>query len=175
MSIFDINDDLFASTTEPEDIEHAIAILSEPYSKKRQVTDTYTWEEFEAGYRSVFPERNGFLFKNAEGAVVGIATFEALLPSLTSACIHGAIKREFWGKGYAKEIMDFIKEYLFSIPEINKIEITEPIPNLSISHLAKSNGFKLEASIANRGLVNGRLTPMKIYGITREDYENGSV
>lgn len=112
-------------------------------------------------------------FEEDSEKMVGYSVLEGMLPSCQSVNIHGVLNREYWGSEYSDIAMKFLLGLIFRNAGLPKAEIIEMVPNMALRNYALRHGFKEEAKISHRVMVNGKSKPITIYALMREDW-NGN-
>lgn len=86
--------------------------------------------------------------------------------------VHGGLSKELFGKKYGAKSMEFIKDFVFNKKSATKLEGYLLHPNNFIKGYFKRGGLSKECELKDRILLDGKLSPINIYGLTREDYLN---
>ena len=144
-----LRDPFIASRTYFEAFDESVAIAL--YSQYMQVSGC-GWIGF---YKK---ERAGFLILEA-------VSFHPMIYA-----IHGGLSRKLFGKGYGKKSMDFVKHFVFEEKSATKLEGYILHPNNFLLGHFKRSGLVKECELKDRLLIEGKLSPINIYGLTRENY-----
>ena len=83
---------------------------------------------------------------------------------------HGGITRKLYGSGLPQKAFDFVKQFVFKEKGAKKLEGIIMHPNKLLEGYFKRGGLVKECEIRDRISVNKELFPIKIYGMTFEDY-----
>jgi hypothetical protein len=103
--------------------------------------------------------------KRAAYIILEIVSHKPLIYS-----VHGGLSKELFGKKYGAKSMEFIKDFVFNEKSATKLEGYLLHPNNFIKGYFKRGGLAKECELKNRILLDGKLSPINIYGLTREDY-----
>lgn len=80
--------------------------------------------------------------------------------------------KDYWGKGYAKEIRQLLIEYAFKEVGLNRVYSYVWTENKKMINLNKSIGFEVEGLLRNDMFSHGEYMSRYIMGILKEDYLN---
>lgn len=84
-------------------------------------------------------------------------------------CYH--LKKEHWGKGYATEASRKIIDFCFKKLKFRKIYADTDPNNLASQRVLEKLGFKLEGTIRERNLVNGKWLDELDYGLLKMEWK----
>ena len=84
--------------------------------------------------------------------------------------IHGGYNSELYGKNIGKMTMQFAKFWVFEVAKAHKLEGYILKPNNLIKGYYKYGGLQEECRMKDRILIDGKPSPITIYGLTSEDY-----
>jgi RimJ/RimL family protein N-acetyltransferase len=77
-----------------------------------------------------------------------------------------------WGKGIAVEMVELLLRYAFEDLSLNRIYAYAIDFNLGSIRVKEKCGFQLEGTLNQDHYVNGKFHDVKLFGITRERWEN---
>ena len=77
--------------------------------------------------------------------------------------------REFWGKGIMIEVMPIICKYGFDILGLHRIEGLVETDNLKCKNAMKKLDFKLEGTMRDCEMKNGKFISLDIYAKLRSE------
>ena len=77
----------------------------------------------------------------------------------------------FWNKGYCTEAVGKLLEFGFEELKLNKIHAHHFINNPASGHVLLKSGMKLEGTLKQHVMKDGRHLDIRTYGIVKEDYE----
>lgn len=86
----------------------------------------------------------------------------------------GIGEKDYWGKGYAKEVRKVLLEYAFKELGLNKIYSYVWTENEKMINLNKSIGFKIEGNLEQDIFSHGEYRNRIIMGILRDNYLQNS-
>ncbi len=84
----------------------------------------------------------------------------------------GIGNKDYWGKGYAKEIRRVLLEYAFEDLGLNKVYSYVWSENIKMINLNKSVGFEIEGLLRSDIFSHGQYRDRYIMSILKEDYLN---
>jgi len=99
---------------------------------------------------------------------LGAGGFNDLSKQLKKAEIGFWLLPEFWGKGYMQEAMPIICEYGFKELELERIEGFVESKNIRCKTAIEKLDFKLERTIRDSELKNGKFISTDIYSKLKE-------
>ncbi len=82
----------------------------------------------------------------------------------------GIGNKDYWGKGYAKEVMLLLLNYAFKELGLNRIYSYVWTDNEKMINLNKSVGFKIEGLLRKDIFSHGEYRDRYIMSILKEDY-----
>ena len=82
------------------------------------------------------------VLKDEKKAVIGIAEIYNYEPEKEKASIGYRFLKEYWGKGYATETVEALKEYLFGKTDVRKITAHVMAENAASGSVLIKNGFE---------------------------------
>jgi RimJ/RimL family protein N-acetyltransferase len=83
----------------------------------------------------------------------------------------GTPETEARGKGYAKEAVGLLVEYLLSGYPVERVASFTDVENTPAQRVLESLGFRREGVLRRASFRDGRWCNMAIYGILREEWE----
>lgn len=87
-----------------------------------------------------------------------------------SCSIDIKIAKEYQGKGYGKETIAILCDYIFNELNLNRIYVNILEYNKGSQKIFESNGFKKEGEQRQAIYKNGKYNDLFIYGLIKEDY-----
>ncbi len=92
---------------------------------------------------------------------------------LHQRCLFGIIlKREFWGRKYAKEAMTVFLHYLFEQINLQRIHLEVLEGNKKAIALYEKSGFQREGVLRKHCFQDGSFQDIIIMGLLREEFRN---
>jgi len=88
------------------------------------------------------------------------------------ADIGYALHSRQWGKGYAKEALRPVLDYVFDTLKLRRVEADIDPRNTSSCKLVEGLGFRHEGLLRERWLVDDALQDSAIYGLLARDWRN---
>jgi [ribosomal protein S5]-alanine N-acetyltransferase len=79
-------------------------------------------------------------------------------------------ERDFWGKGYASEVLQLVLDYVFNRLNLHKISAGANSSNKSSLRIFEKAGFKIEGRRKEELYVDGKYHDGIIMGLTKEDF-----
>ncbi|TRY32152.1 GNAT family N-acetyltransferase [Aliiglaciecola sp. M165] len=157
-------DELFAIFSDPRVIEHYdVERFKDPDEAVKLV------EYFDARFDSDTGIRWA-IRENHSGQFVGTCGFTHWNQYDHSAVIGYELSPMFWGKGYAREAIHQICQFIFDENfhfYVHRIEALILPSNLPSQTLVKKLGFKLEGTLKEKCYWNGDFHDMQMYGLIR--------
>jgi|TARA_Y100000310_G_scaffold156945_1_gene156358 hypothetical protein len=86
--------------------------------------------------------------------------------------LHGGISRKLYGSGLPQLAFNYVKQFVFEERGAEKLEGIIMHPNKLLEGYFKRGGLTKECEIKNRVSVDSKLFPIKLFGMTLEDYKN---
>ncbi len=121
----------------PEDIEHVLKISEECFNSDAWNRKAFEREfELEHSYRFVIEEG---------GVIVGYAVVWRIFEDATLMSI--AIRKDMWGKGYGKRLMEFLIDYFRG--KVQRFLLDVRRSNIRAIRLYQSLGFKIVSERKN--------------------------
>jgi diamine N-acetyltransferase len=80
-------------------------------------------------------------------------------------------RKEYWNKGYGRDILLTLLRYGFEILNLNRIQLRVMEFNARAVHLYESIGFVREGSLREAHFYRGRYWDMHLYAILRAEWE----
>ncbi|MCY7354642.1 MAG: GNAT family N-acetyltransferase [Lysobacter sp.] len=77
-----------------------------------------------------------------------------------------------WGKGYAKEALRLVLDYVFDTLKLRRVEADIDPRNTGSCKLVQGLGFRHEGLLRERWLVDDALQDSAIYGLLARDWHN---
>lgn len=104
------------------------------------------------------------------GRVVGTCTLLNVDKLHRRAELGYALNREFWGGGYATEMVELIIAFAFGPMDLHRLEADVHPDNLASIRLLEKQGFKREGYLRERWHHLGRVEDGVFYGLLRPDW-----
>lgn len=82
------------------------------------------------------------------------------------------LKREFWGKEYAREAMDIFLYYLFNHINVQRVYLEVLEDNDRAKNLYETFGFQCEGVLRKHCFQDGRFKNVVIMGLLREEFDS---
>lgn len=103
--------------------------------------------------------------------VVGTAEVFGIDSRIEKVDIGYSICEEYWGKGIATEVVQFLTKYLFEQIEANRIQAHVMPENIPSNKVLQKNDYVLEGLIRQGAFWNGKgIVDLNKYAFLREDY-----
>ncbi len=122
-------------------------------------------------------------FENRESVCWVVCLAEKMKPVVGTVEIFGidsrtekvdigySICEEYWGKGIATEVVQFLTKYLFEKIEVNRIQAHVMPENIPSNKVLQKNNYILEGLVRQGAFWNGKgIVDLNQYAILREDY-----
>lgn len=107
-----------------------------------------------------------------QGALIGTCGFNSWDPSNFSTVIGYELLPEYWGKGYASEVVACLVEMAFSeqLPlPINRIEAFVVDGNHGSNNVLTKCGFVHEGCLRDKGYWNDQFADMNVFSLLKRD------
>ena len=104
-------------------------------------------------------------------AVIGTTTLYDLDPDNRRCGIGYALRYDRWGQGLAREAMETLLAFCFSILPLRRLEADVDPRNLRSCKLLERLGFRPEGLLRERWEVAGEITDSAIYGLLKHQWE----
>jgi len=85
---------------------------------------------------------------------------------------YGIDRKEDRGKGYAREAVNLLIDYLFLTKNIERVQVTINADNLASQKLIERCGFKNEGRLRNADYINGNYSDVLIYGLLMPEWRS---
>lgn len=72
---------------------------------------------------------------------------------------------QYWGKGIVSEVLPRVIEYLFETKNLHRIEALLEAGNDSSCQVLRKVGFKLEGTLRDYEIKNGRFISLLLYSL----------
>ncbi len=110
--------------------------------------------------------------RNIDKKILGIVAYYTVHPFLKLLEIGFQIfSKEDRGRGYATEAVKLLLKFLFSSKNIERIQATTHVENVSSQKVLENNGFIREGELRCSLYRNGKYHNTYIYSILRRDWE----
>ena len=107
---------------------------------------------------------------NKNEVVVGYITYKEYEDSIGVYDIGITIGSRFWSRGYGKDAIKALLEFLFMQKGANRVELEVVAYNNRAINLYKGCGFIIEGKKRKRYFANGKHNDTYIMGILRDEY-----
>ena len=120
----------------------------------------------------VRPENDVFRFMilNKQGEVVGTLNTHSVERRDGTFSYGVAVRREFWGRGYASEAIRIVLKYFFAELRYQKCNVGIDDYNTESIRLHERLGFQLEGRLRRMRFTDGAYHDGLQYGITAEEF-----
>lgn len=123
------------------------------------------------------------LFENQEGwrwgielkakrQLIGTCGFHQWKPKHRCAEIGYDFRYEYWGKGFASEVVGRMLQFGFEEMNLHRIEADCHEDNIGSARVLEKAGFTLEGMWREREFEHGRFVNLKQYGILEDEYRS---
>lgn len=168
----------------PEDSKNIFAIFSDPEVIRHYDVEQFKdpaeglnlIEYFDARFKSGTGARWAVRDKST-GEFLGSCGFNNWNEFDYSAVIGYELNRKQWGKGYAKEAIDTIVDFIFDENfqfYVNRIEALILPSNLASAKVAQKCGFVFEGALRDKCYWNESFHDMNMFSLLRKDWLNKS-
>jgi RimJ/RimL family protein N-acetyltransferase len=114
-----------------------------------------------------------WMMVNREGEVVGTLNTHSVERRDGTFSYGVAVRREFWGRGYANEAIRIVLQYYFEELRYQKCTVDIDEYNVESIRLHERLGFQLEGRLRRMKFTRGKHWDCLKYGITREEFMRG--
>ena len=179
MFSFEIDDNLKLALPQPQMAEALTALVRDNLDRLKPwmpwATDDYSIERAHEWIRrtlSEFAEDGRF---NAviifDGRMAGTIGFHNLNKTNRSAEIGYWLAREFEGRGLITRSCSALVDYLFTVMDLNRVQINCNDANVRSRAVPERLGFKMEGTHRQVEFLHDRFGDLVIYAMLREEWE----
>ncbi|HVP15862.1 MAG TPA: GNAT family protein [candidate division Zixibacteria bacterium] len=163
---------------EREDVDYLVECVNgRPWGEyvgvSEQITKSQQMKYFDNP--SNLTESKWFIIQKKDGAKIGLMNHRLALPS---RCVElgalGLIPSE-QGKGYGTEATQLMVDYLFLSKDIERIQLTIHVENVTSQRVVERVGFKREGLLRKLLLIKGKWIDFYIYSILREEWKEPKI
>ena len=132
-------------------------------------------EEWISTHQAVFDEGDGVTFAitmRETGELVGAISLR-MANRFHRAEMGYWIGKPYWGKGYCTEAVKAVIAYGFDEMELNRILAYHLTRNPASGRVMEKAGMRYEGHLRQHVCKDGVYEDLKLYGIVRDDVENG--
>jgi len=133
-----------------------------------------SWSEVEKWFKTPLSSDDFVMLvieRNSDGRVLGFVAYYTTHPILKLLEIGFQVfSQEDRGKGYATEAVNLLLKFLFSSKNVERIQATTHVENLSSQKVLEKNGFKREGELRCSLYRNGKYHNTYIYSILRSEW-----
>ncbi len=132
-----------------------------------------TVEAIRTAYESLTPP-GGFVFtvRGLDGAVMGVACLDGILPFHGVGGLSIALGRPFWGQGYGREVLRLVLRFSFNELNLRRLTITVFDYNARAIRLYERLGFVREGVFRSFLVRDGEAHDMLLYGLLRSEWHD---
>lgn len=114
------------------------------------------------------------VFLQSDNSFIGFANIEIHIRNSSGGCgeIGYFILPEYWGSGYATEIVSKLIEVCFTHIKLHRVHARCNANNLKSEKVMKKAGMKKEGELRKVRFKNGRWDDEKHYGLLAEEWKN---
>lgn len=105
------------------------------------------------------------------GKMIGTCGFTAFDIINNSAEIGYVLNADYWGQGYAEEMIRKILDFGFNVLGLHRIEAKMMCQNTSSSKVAEKCGMRFEGTLRESVLAKGKYVDVKVFAITETNYK----
>ncbi|CAM4438660.1 GNAT family N-acetyltransferase [Paenibacillus tarimensis] len=116
------------------------------------------------------PDALHLVIEDAGGNLAGYLIVNGLDDPNRSVCLT-RIALQTQGKGYGKEAIRLIVEWLFAHTNVHRIWLDVKDFNLRALHVYRSSGFTIEGTLRDAVLRDGKYESLIVMSILRTEYE----
>ena len=128
--------------------------------------------EFEKMSENNPSERKVFIIEKKDGAKIGLVFhFNMVAPYVKMLEFGYALVPSERGKGYCTEAAKIMVDYLFLSKDMDCIQATTDVGNISSQKVLEKAGFQKEGIMRKRFFGNGEWRDMNLYSILREEWK----
>jgi ribosomal-protein-alanine N-acetyltransferase len=88
------------------------------------------------------------------------------------AAVGYLLGKQYWGKGYATEVLLAVIAYLFEQTTVNRIDTFAWSENIASTRVMEKAGMRFEGLARQKRFAKGAFRDLKSYAILREDFFN---
>ncbi|MCF2945260.1 GNAT family N-acetyltransferase [Paenibacillus tarimensis] len=128
------------------------------------------WTREQHGEAMADPDALHLVIEDAGGNLAGYLIVNGLDDPNRSVCLT-RIALQTQGKGYGKEAIRLIVEWLFAHTNVHRIWLDVKDFNLRALHVYRSSGFTIEGTLRDAVLRDGKYESLIVMSILRTEYE----
>jgi RimJ/RimL family protein N-acetyltransferase len=110
----------------------------------------------------------------ADAAIVGMAGLFHFHETSRRAEIGYTLARAHWGQGLMHEALVALVDHAFSALDLNRLEADIDPRNVASARSLERLGFRHEALMRERWIVNGEVSDTGFYGLLRSEWQGDS-
>ncbi|MBE2217112.1 MAG: GNAT family N-acetyltransferase [Ignavibacteria bacterium] len=157
--------DVFEYASVPEVAEHV------SWEYHRNLSDSLHYLRFiTQQYESGFPAPWGIIHKGL-GKLIGTIGYHVWSLQSRYGEVGYALSIDFWNQGYVTEAFGAVIRFGFENMGLNRVEATCKLPNTASEKVMLKCGLTFEGIMKQKLFAKGQYHDLKLYGITKEDWE----
>ncbi|MEM0053123.1 MAG: GNAT family protein [Nitrososphaeria archaeon] len=134
-----------------------------------------SWGEVEKWFKTPISSEDFVILvieRNIDKKILGFVAYYTVHPFLKLLEIgYQIFSKEDRGKGYATEAVNLLLKFLFTSKNVERIQATTHVENVSSQKVLENNGFIREGELRCSLYRNGKYHNTYIYSILRRDWE----
>ena len=153
------------------------AIFGDPevirYWSSPPLTDIAAATELVKDTQRGFEDRSLFEWGTAvtdSDEIIGTCTLLNLDPAHKRAEVGYAVRRDYWGKGYAKEALELLLTYAFGPLGLHRLEADVHPANIASIRLLERQGFRREGYLRERWHHLGKIEDGVFFGLLKHEW-----
>lgn len=154
-----------------KDVDHIMTWVNDPEVVKnlQHFNKKFTKKDEEKYVKKILASKNDFVFSffNSSGEYIGQGGIHQIAWENKLGRLSIIIKREYWNKGYAQEILPTLIRYAFKELGLHKITLMYWKENKKAKHLYKKLGFVKEGVLKDEYFWQGKYHDMVRMAIIR--------
>ena len=124
------------------------------YAREREATEFYSW----------------VATLDRDDTLIGTCSLFGIQHAHARCDIGYALAPQYWGRGYASEMLSLGLDHAFERLGLNRIEADIDPLNIASCKLVERAGFRREGLLRERWRVGGGVQDTALYGLLRSDY-----
>ena len=136
-------------------------------------TDRARADQFIAKSRAIADEGTGVRLAidlGVDDTFIGWCALTRWNPEFRSAAIGYVFGEEFWGQGYATEVLGALLTWAFATLDLNRVQAELDTRNGASERVLIKLGFVHEGTTREDCIVNGEVSDSFIYGLLHRDF-----
>lgn len=157
------------------DVKHIMTWVNDPEVVKnlQHFNKKFTRKDEEKYVKKILKSKNDFafsIFRKSDGEYIGQGGIHQISWENKLGRLSIIIKREYWGKNYAKVAIRLILSFAFKKLKLHKVWLMRWSTNKKAEHLYKKLGFKEEGVLKDEYFWKGKYHDIVRMGILSKDF-----